>query len=329
MSATATPVLIDIARLYYRDNLSQQQIADRLGLSRPTVSNALKRCLDQGIVEIHIREPDTPGDVLAGALERRYGLRKAIVTEAGAEAAARTRHLGRAAATFLDTLLVPGCRIGLSWGTTLREVVAHVAPRAVAGAEVAQLIGALGASQPHIDGFELARQLAGKLDGRYSVIQAPAVVRSAALQRLLEREPAIQEALRRAEAVQVAVIGISSDRPEHSALVRAGYLTPRAATALCRHGSVGHACGWHFDQRGVLLNHPVNDRIIGLSFEALRRIPTVIGVAGGPEKIAALAGALRSGILDVLVTDVDTARALDRAEPAAKGRKPSTSRRQP
>ncbi len=317
--------LIEIARLYYRENLSQQQIADRLSLSRPTVSNALKRCRAEGIVEIRIRAPDSPAVELAGALASRWGLAHARVVDPGPDEAARRRHMGHAAAVYLTSQLGPTTRIGLSWGTTLYEVVEQLALSPHPGATVAQLIGALGAGNPCCDGFELARRLAEKLGGRYSVIQAPAIVGSAALKRLLVREPAIRDALRAAARCEIALTGISADEPAHNALVRAGYLDPAEAEALCRQGAVGHACGWHFDAAGRLLDTALHARVVGLPLAELRRIPCVIGVAGGPEKVTAIAGALRGGFLDVLVTDTTTARAvLDLAE--AAGPRP---RRQP
>jgi DNA-binding transcriptional regulator LsrR (DeoR family) len=310
--------LIEIARLYYREDLSQQEIATRLGVSRPTVCGALKRCRAQGIVEIRIRDPDSPAVTLGAGLERAYGLRRAIVAEAGADADERTRNLGRAAAEYVAGQLKDGTRIGLSWGTTLYQFVQHLRVRPRARLEVAQLIGALGSVNPRHDGFELARDLAARLNGAYRVIQAPALVRTVELKRMLLQERAIREALRRAAAVDLAVIGISSDLPGHSALVRAGYVTAKEARALCRAGAVGHACGWHFDGDGRALATPLNDRLMGISFDELRRIPTVVGVAGGAEKVEAIRGALRGGLLDVLVTDERTAHALS-AAPAPEG----------
>jgi deoxyribonucleoside regulator len=302
--------LIEIARLYYREDLSQQEIADRLGISRPTVSHALKRCRQRGIVEIRIREPDSLARSLAGELERRHGLKKVLVVESGADDAERKRNLGRAAAGYLAGLLADGCRIGVSWGTTLYQVAQHLPMRPLQNVQVVQLIGALGSVQPRFDGFELARHFAERVGGTYGVIQAPALVRSAALKRLLLKEPAILQALRRAASADLAVIGISSDRPELSALVRAGFLSKKEALALCRKGAVGHACGWHVDLRGRVLRTPAHDRLVGIAVDELKRIPTVIGVAGGPEKADAILGTLRAGLLDALVTDDAVARRL-------------------
>lgn len=54
----------------------------------------------------------------------------------------------------------------------------------------------------------------------------------------------------------------------------------------------------------------MNERVIGLDLEQLRRIKRCVGVAGGKRKIAAIRGAMRGGYINVVITDIHTARAL-------------------
>ncbi len=303
--------LVQVATLYYRDGLSQQEIADRARVSRATVSNALRKAREQGIVEIRIRESPSLAWSLASDLESRFSLSRAIVVPAEHDAASTTTAVGRATAECLASHLRDEIRIGISWGTTLYQAVSALAATAAfAGVEVVQLLGALGSINPRLDGFELARALAEKLHGRYRVIQAPVSVASAELREALLREPQIAETLQRAREAHIALLGISSNHPEHSALVRAGFLTPEQSREIYSSGAVGHICGLHFDSGGKILAHPLNDRAIGISAADLARIPTVIGAASGPQKVEAIRGALRGGLLKVLVTDAATARGL-------------------
>jgi len=69
--------LLAVARLYYEDDLSQQQIADRLGVSRSTVSRLLQLAREQGIVHIEIRPP-TSASQLSAWLQGALKLRKAV-----------------------------------------------------------------------------------------------------------------------------------------------------------------------------------------------------------------------------------------------------------
>jgi DNA-binding transcriptional regulator LsrR (DeoR family) len=307
--------LVQVATLYYRQGLSQQDIADRCRISRATVSNALRKAREEGIVEIRIRESPSLAWSLASDLESRFSLPRAVVVPVEHDAASTTVAIGRAAAECLASHLREGIRIGISWGTTLYQAVSALAATAAfAGVEVVQLLGALGSINPRFDGFELARALAEKLHGQYRVIQAPVIVASRELRELLLREPQIAETLQRAREADIALLGISSNNPAHSALVRAGFLTVEESREIYASGAVGHVCGLHFDSEGRILAYPLNDRAIGISAADLARIPMVIGAASGPEKVEAIRGVLRGGLLKVLVTDAATARGL--LEPA-------------
>lgn len=303
--------LVQVATLYYRDGLSQQEIAARVGLSRATVSNALKKAREEGIVEIRIREAPSLAWSLARELESRYSLGQAVVVPSEHDQASTTVAVGRAAAASLAGRLDDGMRIGISWGTTLYQAVAALAPSTSwTGIEVVQMLGALGSINPRFDGFELARALAEKLSGSYRVIQAPVIVASSEVRQMLLREPQIADTLQRARGAHVALLGISSNHPEHSALVRAGFLTAGESREVYESGAVGHVCGLHFDAEGRILHHPLNDRAIGISADDLQRIPVLIGAASGASKVEAIRGLLAGGLLKVLVTDAATASAV-------------------
>jgi dihydroxyacetone kinase-like protein len=71
---------------------------------------------------------------------------------------------------------------------------------------------------------------------------------------------------------------------------------------------VGDIAGNHFDLDGNIIKDGFTSRQITISSDALMQIPTRISVAGGPGKTNAVIGALRSGLVNVLVTDSITAR---------------------
>ena len=282
-----------------------------MGLSRATVSNALKKAREEGIVEIRINGAPSLAWSLARELESRFSLGQAVIVASEHDPSSTTIAVGRAAAESLSARLRDGIRIGISWGTTLYQAVSALTPTAAfAGVEVVQLLGALGSINPRFDGFELARALAEKLQGSYRVIQAPVIVASSEVKQLLLREPQIAETLQRARATDIALLGISSNHPEHSALVRAGFLTREQSREVYERGAVGHVCGLHFDADGRILPHPLNERAIGIAPEDLARIPVLIGAASGAEKVEAIRGLLKSGLLKVLVTDATTASAV-------------------
>jgi deoxyribonucleoside regulator len=295
--------LISVARMYYEQDLSQQEIAERLTVARSSVSAMLKLCRDQGIVEIRVNDDTSHASRLASSLRERFGLTDAVVVPASADPAQAKSHVGMAAARRLRPLLHDGVRIGISWGTTLYELVRHVEPMALRGVEVLQLHGGLGSGDPAIDGFGLAQKLAEKLAGSYRIVQAPLVVHDATLREMLVREPGVAQVLADAASVDLALFGIGSNLPAVSSLVRAGFLRAEDSEALLSAGAVGTVCGLHIGADGAVLPCEVNNRLVGIDRATLGRIPVRLGVAAGGEKAAVVLAALRGGFVTMLVVD--------------------------
>ncbi|MCS6964719.1 sugar-binding transcriptional regulator [Thermoflexus sp.] len=303
--------LAEIASWYYEDGLDQAAIARRLGCSRSMVSRYLKEARARGLVEVRIRHPLKTDPQLAKALQSVFPLREArVLADPPLDSRLLLRRLGELGARGLQEQLRPGVRIGVSWGTAVYEVVRAMPELPVRGAQVIQIIGALGSGDPMIDGPELARWLAEKLEASVRHLHAPLLVESEAVAQALQQERAIAETLAVARQVHVALIGIGSVDPRLSSLRRAGYLTEAELEALRAAGAVGDVLARALDGEGNLLDLPLNRRVVGLEPEALRRIPTVIAVAGGVAKAPAIRAALRGGYVDVLVTDAEAAAAV-------------------
>jgi deoxyribonucleoside regulator len=74
-TALKSDVLVTVSELYYKDGRTQQDIAERLGISRATVINYLKQSRDQGLVEIKIKGSAYQGSELELELRRKYALK--------------------------------------------------------------------------------------------------------------------------------------------------------------------------------------------------------------------------------------------------------------
>ncbi len=302
-------LMAKVADLYYLRQLTQQAIADRLGLSRPTVSRILERSRTEGLVRIEVSIPRDLHRPLERALEERFGLREALIVSGRSESPATTRRaLGEAAAAYLDRLLAGGERIGISWGTTLATVIDHVRPRKL-GTAVVPLVGGLGQAAPHIHANDLARRLAEVHHGRAHLLHAPAIVAHSGVRTALLSDPGIRRVLEIAHQAEIALVGIGALVPT-STLIQSGYLSAAEVAALRRRGAVGDICTRSFTVGGTGVRGVLDSRIMAIDLPDLRQIRTVIGVAGGLEKVDAILGALRGGLVNVLVTDHLAARAI-------------------
>ncbi len=296
--------LIEIAKKYYIDGLSQAEIAGIFDISRPSVSNLLKRCRDEKIVEIRIQEGDySLVNALAEGLKTSFNIKTVLVVPSGDDNQSTLSAAGIAAAGLLESRLKDRLKIGLSWGSSLYYVIKALHSQAVVDVEVVQLTGSLGLANTAFDGFELARNLASKLNGSCRLIQAPVVVTNLQLKNLLIREHPINQTMNCMSSLDLALVGLSSDEPEHSSMVREGFLSGSEAEIIRSEGGIGHICGLHYDINGRFLNIPQNDLVVGIGDTVLKKIPELIAVACGAEKADAIAGALKGGFVDSLVTD--------------------------
>jgi len=301
--------LIAIARRYYVDGKSQQEIAAEFGISRPTVSSLLKECKEKGIVEIRISEGSSHTAALSRELEERYQLQKAVVVSQSENITLLSR-IGNEAASYTQSILRDGIQIGISWGMTLYQLVHQMQTVNISKAGVVQLTGGFGASNPQYDGTELARELSRKMQAGYYPLVCPVLVKNILVKDLLLNEPWIREVLHRTESLDAALVGISSNAPEASALVRAGFLSHEEAKDIQQAGAVGHICGYSYDKDGNVMDHPINHRIIGIDFHDFLNIPERIGAACGIQKAEAVRASLKGRHLTTLITDESIAAAL-------------------
>jgi DNA-binding transcriptional regulator LsrR (DeoR family) len=264
--------LAEVARLYYVDDLTKQEIGSRLGISRFKVARLLDRAKSDGIVRIHISEPVETLNDLAGEVAQRFDLHRAVVVR-------REGELGPAGAAELARLVRPGDVLGVAWGATLQAVVEelHDAP---AAAPVVQICGAVSGLEPGTGPTELALRFAERFAGAFYPLPAPALPSRDALDALL-RDETVQPTVRMFDEVSAAVVGIG-----------------------VRDDAAGHVLVHVFDEDGRVVETEVS---IAMSVEQLARA-RVLAVAGGRSKRRAVRGALRTGLLHVLVTDESCAR---------------------
>jgi len=306
-------LLATVASLYYKLHLSQSDIADRLGVSSSKISRLLKEAWERGIIEVQVHAP-IPRDFAAEQeLIARFGLRDAYVLETSADSdeASLLAAMGRLAATYLQRAIAafaPGAMLGVAWGTGVHATVSALPNNLAHKIDVVQLLGGVGALV--VDSPDLSRMVAIKLGGRHHDLHAPVIVEKPSVREIFMSEPAVHEGIRRARSVQLAITGIGAVDENASSFLRAGLLTRNDLTQLRAVGAVGEMVGRFFDRAGCTDGIDINQRIIGIELDDLRKIPQVLAVARGNAKVTSILGALRGKYLNVLATDDTTARAV-------------------
>jgi DNA-binding transcriptional regulator LsrR (DeoR family) len=304
-------LLSKVSTLYYERRHTQQEIADRLHISRPMVSRLLSEARQQGIVQITIVPPRGLRVDLESALEERYGLEsvQVVPVDPGANADRVRRQIGAAGAAYLARTLQPDETLGMSWGTTLSAMVEAIVPMASSGVRVVQMLGGIGPPDTEAYGSALVRRTAQLLHASAVLLPAPGIVATLAVRDSLRKDPHVRTALRELESLTTAFVGLGALAT--NAVLNDGHSLPRATrTELMAAGAIGDIALRFFDARGTPVRTSLDDRILGITVAQLRKVPRVVAVAGGLDKVDAIGAALGAGIVKALVTDQRTAEAL-------------------
>ncbi len=317
-------LLLRAAWYYYKDELTQDEIARRLSMSRASVGRLLDRARKVGLVSISLNTEYLDAFELSGELRKTFGLAEALVVpdheKEPADHHALNSRVGLGGAQFMSTHLRPGTSLGVGWGETVSRVIAATNFGAVGPLNMVTLTGGVEGYLPTIlsSKGELAAEAAGGTSA--TVIPSPIMASTPGLAAALRAEPTIQQVLKQAAEVEHAVVGVGTPTAD-ATIVHLGYLNPDDARELRERGVVGDILGQFFDAHGQLVELPIHDRRIGIDLADLLNIPKVVGVAGGTHKAEAILGALRGGFLDVLVTnELAAIRLLELERAAAAGR---------
>lgn len=301
-------LLIKVARMYYDEQLTQQDIAERLGLSRPGVSRLLNEARRRNVVRISIVSPYEDESRLSGTMMSRFKLDDVVVVPAATtDPAAVKESIGAVGADLLDRVLPNGQVLAVSGGTTVLALADHLNPSKMREVSVVPIIGGMGQVGGGWHSNDIARKVGNAFSGRYYLLNAPAVVASSEVRDLFMREPSIQRTLDLGKKAQVAVVGIGALSPD-STMVQPGFFSASELMSLSDLGVVGNIGVDFFDASGRIVTTPLDARLIGVSLLELGKDTRIIAVAGGASKVEAIRGALQGGLVQMLVTDVQTAK---------------------
>jgi len=306
-------LMTKVARMYYVLQYKQTQIAEQLDISQATISRLLKRAQEEQIIRINISIPTGIYSDIEMNLEKAYGLKEVIVVDSVDDNEEQImRDIGAAAAYYLEQTVKPSEIIGLSsWSKTLMAMVDAMNPLPKpAGAEVIQVLGGVGnpAVERHAD--HLVRRLAILVRGKAVFLPAPGVLASPEMKNLYLQDPYVASTIEMFPKITLCLVGIGSVEPSDMLASSGNVFSNEELDHLCQLGAVGDVCMRFFDADGNPVKNATSDRVIGMDLEQLRQVRRCVGVAGGERKIAAIRGALRGGYINVLITDINTAKAL-------------------
>lgn len=317
MEPTERQMMSRAAWLYYLGGLNQEETAARLGTTRARVNRMLGQAREDGIVSITIDTRETAMIEIEESLRRTFGLDRVISTPElqlrdtadlpASLAEFPRRATGSMAARMLREYLAatPDAVIGTGWGRSLDQITRHLAGVRATSARFVSLMGSLTANSA-FNPFEVVQSLARSTGGQGFFLPVPFIADTPEDREILLSQRTVARVLDMAQNADLTLISVG-ELTENSLLRQSGMITAAEVTELLEVGAVGDTNGIFFDAAGKPVDHVLNRRTLAVGFEDLARSQTVL-LSAGLEKAAATAALLRSGIVDSLVIDGDTAR---------------------
>jgi len=298
-------LMIKIAELYHIDGLTQQEIAEKLNISRTKVSRRLSQAENEGIIEVKINYPNNTMSNIEKKLENDFSLKEAVVVSAMSDSYTNSvyENVCKIAAEYLSEKIKNNDTLGISWGRTLKQTVSYV-DFSKKEINIIQMIGNMGSANVSSD--EIARKLSKSFNGEYHKLPAPAIVDNKSIKKSLMSDKTIKSCIQMMNNITMAWVGIGGINT-NSAFYTHNYINDQELQNLQEKNAAGETCGCFFNSKGDGIKTIFDDRIIGINCEQLRNIPYVIAVASGINKTKAIEAVTKSGIIDVLITDEITA----------------------
>ena len=309
-------VLANTAMLYYKEGLTQSEIARRLGVSRPTVINYLRLAREQKIVDIRINGSSFATSNLSGKLREKLGLDDVYIADftpdgdnlSSEDIRSINRMVAHVGAMALHDILKPGQVVGIGWGDTIQHLAESAPYTTIENLSICQLIGTMPSSLSST-GEKCAFDLASRLGATCHTLHAPAVLTSAKLAEELRAEPVIRDQLARFATLDGAIFSVGECNPE-TAVSQSAITTREEFEWYRAKGAVGSLCGRFIDKNGVHIAGPMDDRMIAIGLDDVQTIGSGILVVGGKHKIPAILATIAGGYVSHLVIDKSTAKRL-------------------
>lgn len=297
------------AWLYYVGNQTQEQIAKSLGISRQRAQRLVSRAVSEGLVHVRLEHRLRSCMELERQLQRRFGLRTCRIALSLGPGADPMRAIAPETAAMMERYLADAEPIVMAVGTgrTMRGAVEELTEMQCERHRIVSLNGNI-APDGSASAYDVLMRIADKVKARHYPMPVPVLARTPEEREVFHALDPVQRTRELAQTASVLFVGIGQVDLA-APLVKDGFIAAEELAEMRRDGAVGEIVGWVYDAKGHYLESGGNERVAGVRVEA-NMASDVIGVAAGPEKIGSIRAALTGRLINGLVTDEDTARAL-------------------
>ncbi|NLK35958.1 MAG: sugar-binding transcriptional regulator [Gracilibacteraceae bacterium] len=308
-------LILKAAHLYYNCDVPQVEIAQRLGISTPTVSRLLKKAREKQIVRFCIQDSYIECIKMEKELKRLLGLDEVIIAPINEDNRNDPEKIKMSvaleAARYVQRIIREEDIIGVAWGRTMYYLIHFLNPSQKTNSNFVTLNGNLAGLNVELDAHSLVDRIAMAFGGTRHSLFCEALQRDKETAACLKKKRTVRDVYEQYNHITISISGIGSLYPRlDSPLAQIQYLSKEELEILRQANVYGDLMLRFFDYEGNECKTPLSDRTIAIDFETYRKIPTKIIAASGAFKSETLFAALKGRLIDVLIIDKALANAL-------------------
>ena len=304
--------LDDAARagwLYYVAGNNQEQIAQKLGVSRQTAQRLVSLSISEGLIKVRLDHPIGRCMELAEQLRARFALDLVDVVPTDPASESTVMGVAQAGAAEIERRLKSPDPIVMAIGTgrTLKAAIEQLTPMECPQHRIVSLAGSI-APDGSAAYYNVIFNIAELVKARSFPMPLPVIASSARERELLRAQPMIADTLALAASADIAFVGVGDLGPQ-APLYLDGFISEAELKALQKAGAIGEILGWAFDAQGRMIEGLTNDRVASAPVPS-RESALVVAIAKGDKKMPGICAALSRRLVNGLITDERTAEGL-------------------
>lgn len=302
-------LVVRIAWLYYKEGLTQQDIGDKLGISRQRVIKYLDTARLANVVQFQIDLAAQNYLDVQNALMERYHLDDVYVAPPPVPGVSSSHTVSVAAAQYVGHKLdnTNQYSINVGAGKTVTNILSHLTVPANKTLTMISLTGGVHYYLHPQGPFNIIHSPQERI--RSYIIPAPLCASTAEAARCFMNEPSVKSIMNMTKLADMTLLGIGV-ATQNATMVEEGIMSSNDIAILQMQNAVGDMLSQYYDINGHRVEFEMHDRFVTSHLDILKELKNVVGVAGGKEKVQPLLGALNGGYLNVLITDLETAQAV-------------------
>jgi len=294
-------LMAKVAWYYYMEDMTQQNIAEHLGMSRMRVIKLLEKARKTGIVQFQIRSNQSKRLNLERELVQKFNLKDTYIVPTNPNKDEINETIAKGAAMYIGNRITDNCFINFGYGDTPSRTLNHLASNVDCAVSYVSLTGGVH--------YYLPNAQSNIFSAKLYLMPSPLIASSQEMAEAIKNETSIQEISNMTKLASMTIVGIGAMN-DNATIIKSGILSQNDFLLLGMKGAVGDILSHFIDKNGNLIENEYESRLISTSLSTIKELDNVIGVAAGENKIPAIRAALIGGYIDVLITDEDTARNL-------------------